>query len=168
VETTDNMIIVRYTILLYSDELFYSWWILLFAETFISPGRTSYILFPECGNFRQKLQNRPRRVLQLVRPFVRRATAAAAAVLLRSHSLSTDKSLLYFMCRRGIDLCYVGMGRGTMIMGAGRVIAKVSSSVCVSICTVVWHLNFSMEKNSSLPRAEYESLRKRTQTRKKI
>lgn len=54
-----------------------------------------------------------------------------------------------------------------MIMGVGRVIAKVSLSVCVCarVCVYMYCcLTFKLfdEKKSSLPRAEYESLRKPT------
>jgi len=62
-----------------------------------------------------------------------------------------------------------------MIMGVGRVIAKVSSNVCVCVCARVCVYMYSCltfklfdEKNSSLPRAEYESLYANQQTRKKI
>jgi len=84
-----------------------------------------------CGNFRQKLQNRPR--VLLVRPFARLHHHAA----LRPHSLSTDKSLLYFMFRLCIDLCYVADLRGMMILDGVRVIAKVSSSMSVCVCVCV-------------------------------
>lgn len=121
-ETTDNIIIViRYC---YSDELY---WILLFAETFISQGCTRYILFPECGNFRQKLQNRPR-VLQLVRPFVRRRRRSITF----SFVIHRQKFIILYVPSEYWSLLRWN-GEGMMIMGAGKIIAKVSSSVCVCL-----------------------------------
>lgn len=70
------------------------------------------------------------------------------------------------MFRRSIDLCYVGMGWDDDYgRGGGLLLKLVRVCVCVSMYSCLTFKLFD-EKNSSLPRAEYESSRTNRRGRK--